>query len=186
MTRPRTKSLRKRTSEAALEAANAIRRVIFGDTAGGLWGILGYETDDDAEGEDAEPVETFQGIGIYARPAADDKAEGIMLHVGLHSEHPVLAAFRNEDARRRMIENLGDIEPGEVAFFPSTGDVRVLLKVDGAIEIGGAATQQLATKADLESLRLWAAGHGHPHPPGSPPNPPLAPVPPYTQILKGE
>ncbi|KKN53131.1 hypothetical protein LCGC14_0605590 [marine sediment metagenome] len=185
MTRQRTRSLRERTSEAVLEAANAIRRVIFGDTAGGLWGILGYETDDDSEGEDAEPVETFQGIGIYARPAAGDKAEGLMLHVGSQTEHPVLAAFRNEDARRRMVEKFGDIGAGEVALFPSTGDVRVLLKVNGTIEIGGTATQPLATKADLETLRVWLAAHGHPLPPGSPPNSP-PPVLLYSQIIKGE
>ena len=186
MTRQRTRTLRERTSNAVLELGNIVRRVIFGDTAGGLWGILGYETEDDAEGEDAEPIETFQGIGIYARPAAGDKAEGVMLHVGAQAEHPVLAAFRNEDARKRMVEKFGDIDPGEVAFFPSAGDVRVLLKIDGTIEIGALATQPIATKADLESLRLWVATHGHPHPPGSPPNPPLAPVPPYSTILKGE
>lgn len=184
--RPRIRKLRERTSETALELANVVRRVIFGDTAGGLWGIFGYETDDDAEGDDAEPIETFQGIGVYARPAAGDKAEGLMFHVGAQAEHPTLGAFRNEDARKRMVKKFGDIARGEVCFFPSTGDVRVLLKVDGTIEIGGLATQPLATKADLESLRLWIATHGHPHPPGSPPNPPLAPVPSYTQILKGE
>ena len=168
-----------------LELRNVVRRVIFGDTKGGLWGILGYETEDDAEGDDAEPVETFQGIGIYARPAEGDNAEGVMLHIGGQAEHPVLAAFRNEDARKRMIKLLGDIDPGEVAFFPSTGAVRVLLKQNGTIEIGGVATQQLATKLDLELLRLWLAGHGHPLPPGSPPlTPPVALI--YTQILKGE
>ncbi len=185
MTRQRTRTLRERASEAALELGNMVRRVIFGDTAGGLWGILGYETDDDAEGDDAEPVETFQGIGIYARPATGDNAEGIMLHVGGQAEHPVLAAFRNEDARKRMVAKFGDIDPGEVAFFPSAGDVRVLLKTDGTIEIGGLATQQLATKTDIEILRAWLAAHGHPLPPGSPPNSP-PPVLAYTQILKGE
>lgn len=186
MTRPRIRGLRSRTSEAVLELGNMVRRVIFGDTEGGLWGILGYETEDDAEGEGAEPIETFQGIGIYARPAAADKAEGVMLHVGAQAEHPVLAAFRNEDARRRMIKNLGDIEPGEVAFFPSPGDVRVLLKVDGTIEIHGVGgAQQLATKADIDALETWLASHGHPHPA---PSPPLTPPPSAagTQILKGE
>ncbi len=168
-----------------------VRRVIFGTdtkaTAGGLWAILGYETDDDAEGDDAEPTETFQGIGIYARPATGDKAEAIMLHVGGQAEHPVLAAFRNEDARKRMVEKLGDIDPGEIAFFSSTGDVRVLLKVDGTIEIGALSTQQLATKADIDALATWIAGHGHPHPPGSPPTtPPPVPSAAGTQILKGE
>lgn len=163
-----------------------IRRVIFGESSGGLWGILGYETDDDAEGVDSEPVETFPGLNIYARPGEGDKAEGVMLHIGGQTDHPVLAAFRNEDARRRYVAEFGDIEKGEIVIFPTGGTIRVICKIDGTIEIGGQNVQQLATKADLESLRLWAAAHGHPHPPGSPPNPPLAPVPPYTQILKGE
>lgn len=186
MTRQRTKTLRDRTSEMVLEVGNMVRRVIFGDTRGGLWGIVGYETEDDTEGVGDEPVETFQGIGVYARPAEGDKAEGLMFHVGAQAEHPTLGAFRNEDARRRMIAKFGDIDPGEVAFFPSTGDVRVLLKVDGTIEIGGLATQALVTKADHDALVTWISGHGHPHPPGSPPNLPAPPAGTFTQILKGE
>lgn len=172
-----------------LELSNVVRRVIFGaaadDTAGGLWGFLGYETDDDAEGEDAEPVETFPGINIYARPGAGDKAEGVMLHVGARPDHPVLAAFRNEDARRRYVEEFGDLDPGEVAIFPTGATIRVICKVDGTIEVGGQGVQPLATQADIELIMTWLAAHGHPLPPGSPPGLAL-PVLAFTQILKGE
>ncbi len=165
MTRQRTRDLRERASDAVLEVANMVRRVAFGAsaraTSGGLWSILGYETDDESEGDDDEPVETFQGICIYARPATSDKAEALMFSVGAHSDHPTLGAFRNEDARKRMIAKFGDIDPGEAALFPSAGDVRILLKADGTIEIGAEATEALATKADVQRIRDELNAHTH-------------------------
>ncbi len=141
---------------------NMIRRVVPDDTAGGLWSIFGYETDDDIEGDGGEPIDVFQGIGIYARPAAADRSEAVMVLVGGEAQHDALVALRNEDARRRFVEVFGDIDPGEVAIFPSRGDCRIILKEDGTIEIGGLNVAALAFLSDAQLLQTYIQAHTHP------------------------
>ena len=107
--------LRARMSSARLGMMNIVRRVTLVATQGGQWTTEGYELEDGIEGTDdlneQEATDVFQGLNIYARPATADNAEAIMLHVGAKSEHPVIAALRNEDARRRYVDEFGDLAP---------------------------------------------------------------------------
>jgi phage gp45-like len=130
-----------------------VRRVVFeSGVTGGLWNYLGYqvpgETDRDGEGED--PIEVFQGLYVYARPASGDKAEGLVVHVGADADHPSVAALRNEDARKRYVATFGDLQPGEMAIFNSKGTARVILNasehavLDGTqIKLGKNAAQAI-------------------------------------------
>ncbi len=187
MSRRTAKDFRDRATKAALDMANMIRRVVTSATAGGRWGIEGYELDDIdtgvafTEGVDDDPVDVFAGIHIYARPAAADKSEGILLHVGGEAEHPVLAALRNEDARLRYVAEFGDLSRGEVVVFNSAGTARVKVRTNGEIEITVAAGQKLlvktkagtalpvATKADVDAIQAALDGHSHLYIPGAGP-----------------
>ena len=141
MTRWTAEDFRRRGSRMAMNVMNMVRRVVLGTTAGGLWQALGYQTTDFdegevvTEGEDDELVDVFQGTHIYARPAAGNNSEAILIHVGGEAEHPTIAATRDEDARLAYVDAYGDIAEGEVVIYNSTGDSRVLITVDGDIEI---------------------------------------------------
>ncbi len=153
-----------------------IRRVVTSVTAGGQWGIEGYVLDDldtsatITEGVDDDPIDVFGGVHIYARPAAGDRAEAVMLHVGGKADHPVLAALRNEDARARYVTEFEDLSAGEVVIFNSAGDARVKIKADGEIEITAAAGQKilLKMKAGATEPAVLKSEHvGHTHGPGT-------------------
>jgi hypothetical protein len=191
--RRRSKDLRQRASESVLALANLARRVVFGATSGGQWTIRGYETDDDIEGSDDDPADVFGGIGIYAKPASEDDAEGVLINIGGKADHPTIAAVRNEDARKRYVDEFGDISAGEIAIFNSSGKSRVIIEAGGDIvleaESGkeifvrspGGSTDQLVTKTDFQN-------HTHLTAPVGPATPPTAIVPPfvYTSVLKAE
>jgi phage gp45-like len=178
--------------------SNVVRRIVFGTgssaTAGGRWAVLGYETADDTEGQDAPPVEVFAGLSIYARPATTDAAEGILLHVGAQAEHPAIAALRNEDARRRYVEEFGDLQPGEVAIFNSAGATRIHIAADGEILIEaesgqeikvrspGGAVDSLVQKSEFQRHTHVTAGTGSPVGPTPLTGGPLT----YTTVLKAE
>jgi hypothetical protein len=169
MTRHTTQSLRQRGGRAVLNMANMVRRVFASLTVGGQWGIEGYAIDGEdggaevVEGVDDDLVDVFQGVAIYARPAADDEAEVIMLHVGAEPDHPAIVALRNEDARRRYVAEFGDIALGEVAVFNSEAQSRVIIKASGEVEINlksgeklyvrtnGGSSQALVTKSEHEA-----------------------------------
>lgn len=186
----------------ALDLANVVRRVVFTATTGGRWGIEGYETGDDLEGAgddagDDDLVDVFQGLYVYARPGADDKPEGLMLHVGAEAEHPTVAALRNEDARRRYVDEFGDLARGEIAIFNSAGKTRIFIQADGEVQVEaeagkeiklrspGGAVSRLVTEADF-------LGHGHATAGTGAPSGPIgvAPTPPapftFTSVLKAE
>ena len=151
-----------------MNVMNMIRKVVIGTTNGGLWQVLGYQTTDFdegevvTEGEDDELVDVFQGTHIYARPAAGDDSEAIMIHVGGEAEHPAVIATRDEDARRAYVDDYGDIAEGEVVIFNSSGDSRILISVDGDIEITslnevvirnpGGTTEPLVLKSELDEF----------------------------------
>lgn len=198
MTRRTTKTFRDRLSGKALEMANLIRRVVFGDTSGGQWGTEGYETGDGIEGDGAEPTDVYQGLYMYARPAADDNAEGLMLSIGASSNNPAVAALRNEDARRRYVEEFGDLSAGELAIFNSAGKTRVhitaagdvLIEADGGQEVkirtNGGSTDSLITKSEFDNHGHPTAALGPVSPPIASPGPALPPAFPGTQVLKAE
>lgn len=194
--RRRVPSFRKRATEAMLTLADLVRRVDLDEAVGGIWRWLGYEDDDGARESDTAPV--YGGIGIYARPAAGDRAEAVLVHIGGSSQHPALAALRNEDARRRYVAEFGELEPGEVAIFPSSGKSRVILRVDGSavieVEAGqeilarstGGVAGALATKADLDALAGWDEVHTHAGNGQPPAEAATIPAAAGTDVLKGE
>ncbi len=170
MTRWTPDKLRKRTSRAMLEMANIVRRVILTATAGGQWQTEGYELDGTVEGEDdigeAEEVDNFQGIHIYARPASGDNSEAILLHVGGKTDHPVIGATRNEDARLRYVEEFGDLAAGETAVFNSTGTARIVIQADGSVEITVPSSKKLLVRTNggtTDALVTKTEHNGHIH-----------------------
>ena len=189
---------------------NMVRRVTLGVTSGARWAFQGYEFEDDdtgstiSEGDDDEPTDVFQGIGIYARPATGDNSEAIMLHVGGEAEHPVLVGFRNEDARARYVAEFEDVAPGEIVIFHSAGTARVKITAAGEIEITATAGEKiklktkagtslpLATKADVLAVQAALNGHAHTYIPGPGPGVtqttlnPSVPAPTGTTVVEGE
>lgn len=167
--------------------ANAIRKVVISSNVGSDWGIRGYEFTNPetgsttCEGEDDDPIPVFQGIGIYARPVGSN-AEGVMLHVGCQADHPILAAVRDEDGRRAYVEEFGELGAGEIAIFNGTGNARVLVKSDGAIEINPAAGQLVSMRSDggtADALvkRGEFLAHAHATAGTGTPSPPVAATP---------
>jgi len=152
---------------AALRFRGIVRKVALGDTAGGAWGVLGYAIPDlrggrsfVTQGDSEDAVEVFNGINIYARPASGDKAEAVLLNVGGEAQHPVIAAVRDESARKRYVETFGDIDAGAIAIFNSAGKSRLVIKADGNIEVDleegaemtvrrGGEPDNLVTRTDL-------------------------------------
>lgn len=200
-----SETFRQRMGRQALEVANMVRRVVVSASKGGAWSVGGYAIPDlrggstiTTEGEDDDPAEVFGGIGIWARPAGGDRAEGLLLNVGGKAEHGVICAVRNEDARKRYVEEFGSIGQGEIALFPSTGTSRVLIKQDGSIEITPAAGKKILIKTkdgttDSLVTRTEFLSHGHPTAPMGPVSPPSEVVPsgspdpfPGTQALESE
>jgi phage gp45-like len=170
MRRPTIASLRARSGgspEGKTQQAvrNLARRFRVATTAFATWVLEGFE-DDDGNMEE-EHAETFQGIGLYSKPAAEDRAEVIVIKVGADSEHGVAVGFRNVDALKRHIAEFGDIDAGDTAVFNSGGTARVLLRnedgfavVDGEeILLGRTATQALlkgTAYASAEATMLTA------------------------------
>jgi hypothetical protein len=132
--RRRISNFRGKQSNNVLRLANAIRRVVVSTIAGGQSNLEGYDFGNGTvEGQDDPPVDVFGGMYVYAKPAAADNAEALLLHVGAEAEHPTVAATRNEDARKRFVEEHGDIDPGEVAIFNSTGKAHFVITAGGDI-----------------------------------------------------
>jgi|GEM_PF-6414187 len=156
---PRNASgLRERTSRAAIALKNLVRRVSLAATRGSTWQVQGYD------GEPADDVELFPGIGIYARPRAG-RGEAIVLKVA--GTHPVIVATRDDS---HHIE----LDADETAVFNSTGalvritkegDIVVRAKPGREVFVDdGSGAQALATKADIDALASWGKLHVHPDP----------------------
>lgn len=132
------------------------RHMAIGLTSSPFWQLLGFKR----LGERIETARAvvFPGVGIYARPASSSNPEAIVLNVG-GADHPVVIALRDEKTRKAS----ANIDEDETVLFNT---VAVLyIKSDGTIEarsVGGTASP-LATKADIDALRTWALGHGHPN-----------------------
>lgn len=178
MSRPSPQDFRKRMSRLVLSLQNVVRHVVFGASQGGQWVFEGYETSDGVEGALDEPIDVFQGLYLYARPAADDDAEGIMLAVGAEANNEVIGAVRNEDARLRYVAEFGDIEPGEVALFNSAGTTRVHISAAGQISMEVAAGQQILARTvggAVEPVVLQSEflSHGHATAAMGPVSPPI-------------
>jgi hypothetical protein len=197
--------LRRRGGQAALELGNVVRRVLVAATSGDAWGYLGYQYPDlrgrgttITEGAEDEPVEVFPGVGIFARPAAGDASEALLVNVGGKAEHGVIVALRNEDARRRYVEEFGEIDPGEIVIFNSIAKSRVIVRADGTIELEADAGKEILIRSKsgaTDSLVTTTEFLKHGHPTagtGAVSGPVVAPAPgpgapfPGTTVLKAE
>lgn len=174
-----------------------VRRMAVKLTTGTRWQVLGHRLLDGVI--EALELETFPGIGFFARPRAG-KGEAVVISVG-GSDHRVVIAVRDEELRQLAA---GGFAPDETGAFNSLAIVKI--KADGTVEvraIGGAAVP-LATKADVQALRdyvnnQFSTASGHTHVvvagvttttttvavPGTPPTV-AAPNPAGTTVLKGQ
>lgn len=112
-----------------------VRRLRIAASKGVLWLLEGGE---DFDGNvERDEIETFPGVGFYARPKRGDRAEAVVVKVGGEDGHPVIVATRNQDG----IKRLGELAEDETAIFTSKSVVRI--KADGTVEIGsiGGAVQ---------------------------------------------
>jgi phage gp45-like len=187
VSRRTAESFRRDQADWWLRVLNLARKITFTATGGALWSALGF---DDDEPFDDTPV--FQGTGIYSRPGSDDDAEGVLIHIGADPDHGVVVNVRNEDARRRYVEEFGDLNAGEIALFNSNATARIVITSNGLVRIesGNGAGVSLATKADIDDLREWCGAHYHNFPAigGAPTSTPLEGPPSAsgTSVLRGE
>jgi len=187
MKRRPTRNFRAGQSKIWITVRNLVRRVLPRDTDTGDWTFDGFTVDGATEGDNDSRVPVFAGMGVYVRPKSSDNAEAVLVNIGAHPDHGVVVAVRNEDARRRYVENFGDIEEGELALFNSDGDTRLILTDAGEVRVESASkgAQSLALKSDVDDLASWAQTHVH-----SPTTPFLptttAPSASGTSVLKGE
>lgn len=176
--------LAERTDPLVNRVAGMIRRMAIQTTARALWQLVGYRNPDGTN--ETMPVEQFGGIGFYARPPASGKPEAIVVMVGGPTS-PAIVATRDEATRAAMV---GNLESDETAVYSSKAVV--LIKADGTVEIRSktGVAVPLATKADVEALRAWAAAHTHAvnltPTPLAIPSPALPPLVTGTTKLRGE
>lgn len=131
-----------------------VRRLAIVATSRVLWQLSGVRNLDGTT--EALGVEVFPGIGFYARPPASSKPEAVVVNVG-GANAPAIVATRDEQTRKAV----ADIAEDEAAVFNSTGGVFV--KADGTIEArsAGGTAVALATKADLDALKVYLDAHAH-------------------------
>lgn len=140
------------------------------------------------QGEDVDDCERFQEYGFTSRPL--EGAEAVAVFPNGDHGRPLVVAV--DDRRHRLT----GLEPGEVAVYNEAG-ARIVMKASGDIELEpagggeilGGGSSQLATKADIDALENYIAGHAHggvtsgsaaSGPPASPPPPASG-----TGVLKG-
>jgi phage gp45-like len=154
-----------------------VRRFAITLTEGTLWRMLGQRGGQG--GDETRDLETFPGIGIYARPPSSGNPEAIALAVG-GAKHQVVVATRDEATRQAALG--GDVQPGETCLYNGQG--RIILKADGTAEIrlhSGVAeasikgeTYRSAEDALLTALSTFTAAIAtHCAPTGVSPDPPL-------------
>lgn len=151
-----TEKLREGMGRAAVHAAGQIRRMAISLTSRALWQLTGFTLLDGKR--EPLPAEPFLGIGFHARPSSSGKPEAIVLMVGDDAKSPVVVAVRDEKTRQAIA---GALAGDETAMFNSL--VIAIAKADGTFEIRSKAgvAIPLATKADIDALKAWAATHLH-------------------------
>lgn len=135
-------------------AIGTIRRMAVTMTSAPFWRVVGHLLID-GKREDRE-AEIFSGIGFYGRPKKGHQVDSLVAFPG-GASNPIIIATRDEDARRAVAA----IAQDETAMFNSA--TIILIKANGTVEIraSGGAAAALATKADIDALKSWAAGHTH-------------------------
>jgi phage gp45-like len=180
-----TKKLREVTEPFRAHVAGAIRKMAISLTSKALWQLTGSRLLDGSI-ETIPNGEPFLGVGFHARPSSSGKPEAIVLMVGDDATQPVVVAVRDEKTRQAIA---GALAADETAMFNSL--VIAIAKANGTYEIrtkDGTAIP-LATKADIDALKTWAATHLHTAPGGGGPTTAPTVGPPSaagTTVLKGE
>ncbi len=104
--------------------------------------------------ETLESAEHHQPYGFSAVPVPG--AEAVVVFPGGDRSHPLVVAV--SDRRYRPTGGVA----GEVTLY-NKFNARVILKADGTIEAKSSSgtAVSLATKADIDALKTWAATHLH-------------------------
>lgn len=107
-------------------------------------------------------------------------AEGVVLCIGGWRDNPVGLGFQKRGLRPALAAD------GECALYLATGvpavdGVKVLIKANGDVEIGGGPTDYAALAAkvltELQAIKTWADAHTHTcAAPASPSSPPVVPM----------
>jgi phage gp45-like len=110
-------------------------------------------------GDEIFQAELFPGIGIFARPPANGSPEAVLASPGGNPKAGVIVATRDEATRKLIASQVG---PSETCIYNDVA--MVIIKSDGTItakSINGAGVA-LATKADIDAMRLIFNAHVHP------------------------
>lgn len=173
------------TGETLRTIRGMVRRFVVTLTSGLRWQALGIRSP--TGGDEVVQLETFPGIGFYARPASSGKPEAIAVAISGAAKARVIIASRDADAQATAEAALadGELAEGETLVYTPTGVIH--MRANGTVEIRslGGTAKELATKQDVEELRNWAEDHTHPGN-GSKPDPPSPPNPSGTTVLKAE
>ncbi len=176
MARPTRESMK--PNPVAVGTAGLLRRMTVAKTEDVLWHLAGVEDDDgNVEAFTAEPI---GWLGLATRPKAGARVEAVVVAAGGNSNTRYVVAARDQDLAAALAVALD-----QTVLHNSVS--RVDIKPDGTIEArshAGAAVA-LATKADVQALRDWAAGQLYGGT-GSAPPPIPPPTPAGTTKLKGE
>lgn len=118
-----------------------------------LWQVVGHILLDNST--ETRNVEVFTGVGFYARPHDNGRAEAIVIATGGSAGHFVAIATRDEDTRKKVAADLAENET------QMHNDVAILrIKADGSIEARTAAgvAVKLPTLADVTKIGTAIAG----------------------------
>jgi phage gp45-like len=135
------------TDPTLISIKGMIRRMIISTTTKVLWRLDGFKFPDGTT--ERSDVENFAGIGFYAKPPSNSKAEAIVVNVGGASS-PAIVATRDEATRQAVA---GNIAADETSVHNSKAVIHI--KANGTVEIRSAlgVALPLATLADLDALK---------------------------------
>lgn len=142
--------------------------MVIGRSNTNRWQVVGHQLlDGSIETRDAD---VFQGIGFYARPAADETTEAIVAFPG-GPGNPIVIALRAEASRRVVTKDLGADE----TQVHNSGTI-IRIKSDNTVEIRthGGDAERLVKLSEFQRLADDFYGHGHPST-GAPPIPTFTP-----------
>lgn len=150
-----TEEWRDQISSERRAIAGMIRVMPIKLTVGGTWRVEGHLLVDNITRETRDAA-IFMGIGFASRSKGGANADAVVVFPG-GSSNPVIIATRDEDARRAV----ANLEQDSTTMFNRS--TIILIKPDGTVEIRASSgvASPLATKADIDALKLWASTHTH-------------------------
>lgn len=150
-----TEEWREQISSEMRSILGMIRQMSVRLTEGPIWQLEGHKLFDNRIKETVD-APAFGTLGFYSRPKPGANVGAIVVYPG-GSSNPVIVATNDEELRATV----ANLNQGETAMCNRA--TIILCKPDGTVEIrtpGGSASA-LATKADIDALKSWAAGHTH-------------------------